>query len=1099
MSVGRKIGLVGLIGILFVSSCTEVRKPKSAKEAEKIKRPAYQLGLDEVFLPIPEKSTGGAFVPCPITSLKPSSGVKYFEAWSDYVGGRYIEAENKLKVLTESYPDFLPGRQLLLRVYLVTSQWERAEREARTILKYKPYEPYANYVVGMLVLERENKVEQAIGYFYRAYKGWFKRRHRPAEFFLVSAKLAGILAAGGYIRASFEVYQSLIEELERIREKLSFLKDNRIKQIIDVYLPTYYLIAAQFALRLDEDELAEHYFTQASKIRTVARQAEIGLINLAIKNKKKELAKKLLRKFALTHTVDKDTLQLYKKVCKDKWLGEIVKVYKPEQSNISFGFEIVHQLVESGRSGEAVGILKKILEVDPNNSKAFSLLLKLVRENEDFEDGIQTLIEVFSKIERFNTISFTKYYKFPEDQVRELIVSLRKKKCKEAKQESVRLYLIGFSSVLIHRYEQAIEYYRKSLKCSQRYRPAYSALAWLLYYTRRWKDLDDVTSKAIGLGVQTAEIYYLRSVAKFELNELDDALEEALLASKENPLSDKIQLMLCQIYLKQGKVQFGFGVLRRMINDNIIGPETIDEIVDILLMCNSRRSAEIVLERYKKKFGKDEIYTLLSAQLEYLQDYNVDKYRKVLDFLMREGGIVDVVGVKKARLEYELKNYRDALIVAEKILSNRELLLAPRYFKRLAVIAGEVSLRMLQYEKSERYYNTLINSWPKELGFKLGLVNLYFSSYQTQKAIPLIKELIKSNAFSDKLDELREMLVACFVIQKKYLEANKVIDSWIKNAKHKMKLIRLKVRVLLKMGEGQEAIEFIDCSLKKYPQLADELIQLKVSVLIEMFRFQEAERIINRFSTDDVFTVLFLAKCYQKFGNYNHALKLLKNRLKGNKLSADERFLLKHQLARTLMVAERFKEAEEYIEKQLKVEVRHKLQWQQLLIGLYFITNRSKQANEILELILKENPNLSWVNNSLGYSLAEGGEVVRGEQLIRRALMFDPGNPAYLDSLGWVLFKKGEVIEALKFVKMGYKGMELSDRQDPILLDHLGDIYAKLGDIDRAIKFYREALKLAEKTPKIDLEPDMPGRIVKKLKKLIPPITSTVKSAKIEK
>ena len=37
----------------------------------------------------------------------------------------------------------------------------------------------------------------------------------------------------------------------------------------------------------------------------------------------------------------------------------------------------------------------------------------------------------------------------------------------------------------------------------------------------------------------------------------------------------------------------------------------------------------------------------------------------------------------------------------------------------------------------------------------------------------------------------------------------------------------------------------------------------------------------------------------------------------------------------------------------------------------------------------------------------------KGSQLIRRALELDPGNGAYVDSLGWLYFKQGKFQEAL--------------------------------------------------------------------------------------
>ena len=49
------------------------------------------------------------------------------------------------------------------------------------------------------------------------------------------------------------------------------------------------------------------------------------------------------------------------------------------------------------------------------------------------------------------------------------------------------------------------------------------------------------------------------------------------------------------------------------------------------------------------------------------------------------------------------------------------------------------------------------------------------------------------------------------------------------------------------------------------------------------------------------------------------------------------------------------------------------------------------------------------MNNDLGYLYAEQGKnLEKAETMIRKAVADEPENSAYLDSLGWVLFKRGK-------------------------------------------------------------------------------------------
>ena len=60
------------------------------------------------------------------------------------------------------------------------------------------------------------------------------------------------------------------------------------------------------------------------------------------------------------------------------------------------------------------------------------------------------------------------------------------------------------------------------------------------------------------------------------------------------------------------------------------------------------------------------------------------------------------------------------------------------------------------------------------------------------------------------------------------------------------------------------------------------------------------------------------------------------------------------------------------------------------------------------------------MNNDLGYLYAEQGKnLEKAEAMIRKAVADEPENSAYLDSLGWVLFKRGKAKEAIDPAREG--------------------------------------------------------------------------------
>ncbi|NBV87557.1 MAG: tetratricopeptide repeat protein [Verrucomicrobia bacterium] len=78
--------------------------------------------------------------------------------------------------------------------------------------------------------------------------------------------------------------------------------------------------------------------------------------------------------------------------------------------------------------------------------------------------------------------------------------------------------------------------------------------------------------------------------------------------------------------------------------------------------------------------------------------------------------------------------------------------------------------------------------------------------------------------------------------------------------------------------------------------------------------------------------------------------------------------------------------------------------------------------------------------------------------LIRRALGLKPNQPAYLDSLGWWYFRKGDLAAAERELR---RALEKIRREDaPEVYDHLGDVLLKKGNLEGALSAWEAALEL---------------------------------------
>jgi tetratricopeptide (TPR) repeat protein len=141
-------------------------------------------------------------------------------------------------------------------------------------------------------------------------------------------------------------------------------------------------------------------------------------------------------------------------------------------------------------------------------------------------------------------------------------------------------------------------------------------------------------------------------------------------------------------------------------------------------------------------------------------------------------------------------------------------------------------------------------------------------------------------------------------------------------------------------------------------------------------------------------------------------------------------------------------------------------------------------SEEQLQTILKADPSDASASNDLGYLWADQNRNLdEAEHLIRRALELDreekkrgqsvdmsayDDNFAYLDSLGWVLFRRGKLQEARDLLEQAVK-LSRGD-EDPVIWDHLGDVYSRMNEVDQARTAWKKSLELyeVEKRRKLD-------------------------------
>ena len=116
---------------------------------------------------------------------------------------------------------------------------------------------------------------------------------------------------------------------------------------------------------------------------------------------------------------------------------------------------------------------------------------------------------------------------------------------------------------------------------------------------------------------------------------------------------------------------------------------------------------------------------------------------------------------------------------------------------------------------------------------------------------------------------------------------------------------------------------------------------------------------------------------------------------------------------------------------------------------------RLAEAEKELRKLIADDPLNASAMNSLSYMLADRGlRLAEAIELAERAVKIEPGNPAYLDTLGWALFKQGRTDEAAE--PLAKAATVLTGNS--VIQDHHGDLLAKQGRTADAIGAWERAL-----------------------------------------
>ena len=521
---------------------------------------------------------------------------------------------------------------------------------------------------------------------------------------------------------------------------------------------------------------------------------------------------------------------------------------------------------------------------------------------------------------------------------------------------------------------------------------------------------------------EDVDVLRLLGEAQLGMAETDDAALpearhafEAVIARRPEDLPSLAALG--QIYLALGEAAKAADVLTvasRLRPDN---PSLTGMLLDALLKAERKAEASALLRRSLTEDPSDLQSRLALADLES----DADDHRAAAELLRAAPGEQRASSDVRRRLA--LEEYRNGAIESAPVEIDSLLAAEPGYTGG-HYLRGILLSALARNAEAEKEFADLLQKNPEAVDFALNLARVIERQGRRSEANAFLEETLRHLDADPKSAENAPGDAARLRIALA-LSAARAKD-WPR--------VESSLRPMLAAGAKEE--------------LRDEAIFISADAMVESKRGDDALALLG--SRDDAPYAAKRCEVLQRLERSQAARECF-DRLadvpggEGLVEAADARQRL-DDFAASIPLLER---ARKQVSEPTEVDYR--------LASAYERTGQRLPALGLLRGILERRPDYAPALNYLGYMLAEKGEnLEEAVGLAERAVELDPGNGAYVDSLGWAHFQLRQFDQARIYLERAAGLVP----DDATICEHLGDVYAAVGDTQKARVVYRQALDL---------------------------------------
>ena len=520
------------------------------------------------------------------------------------------------------------------------------------------------------------------------------------------------------------------------------------------------------------------------------------------------------------------------------------------------------------------------------------------------------------------------------------------------------------------------------------------------------------------------------------------------IAEAPAPLSDRgeatYHLMLGEMALKRGQLEEA-ATQYRLAAELDPDPETAEKALELALMVGDRDEALLSARRWVELSpGKAEpAYQYASLLLEAGK---TSAAVQVLRELVKTNSASGEPHPELILLSIGLDMDDSALALKtmKKVLGKRpDSAGALVVLSSLALVAGED-------EEAEKYARGASAAEPEWNAASMQLARVLVGSGRVDQGLEIARKQVAAGAdLSSRLD-----FAGLLSMVGKYSEAGLMLEQMLLEHPGLPPALRMMGYVEYQVGRLENARRYY-ARLAASGRYIDEAYYYMALIALDEGDTDTAMEIFKLVAEGDFFlTAQFgVSDAYVEDGRPGEAMDYLDDI--ASAYPAHRVPLLMGQ-AELQAQQDKYPEAVELYRRALEIEPDNTAVRYALAMAL----EQNEQLDEAigqLRQILKREPGDATALNALGYTLADHGlDLGDAYRYIRKAYKQEPDNPAVVDSMGWVEFRRGNNTKAIEYLRRAY---EL--QADPEIAAHLGEVLWMDGSTDEAREIWEQAAEAA--------------------------------------